>query len=137
MAKLPKYLGQKGAVFEGLDVIPVSEDVLEGSSMEVTLVCSEFTCRCPITGQPDWAELVIQYTPHRALIESKSCKLYLETYRELGIFHEHLAEQVLKDVVRAVLPLKAKVTVNFNVRGGIAISAATEWVRCLRDIIGG
>jgi 7-cyano-7-deazaguanine reductase len=68
------------------------------------LHCREFTCRCPITGQPDWAEITISYRPNARIVESKSVKLYLETFREEGIFHEHLATTIRDDFVAALDP---------------------------------
>ena len=91
--------------------------------MDVTLHCSEFTCLCPLTKQPDFAQIEITYVPDQWLAESKSVKLYLETYREQGVFHEHLAVDIGKDFVKFVKPLSVDVIVYFNVRGGIAISA--------------
>ncbi len=96
-------------------------------SLTVALHCTEFTCRCPVTGQPDWAQIDIEYVPDQAVVESKSLKLYLETFREEGIFHEHLAQVVLDDFVAAVRPLACSVTVRFNVRGGIAITATATY----------
>ena len=61
--------------------------------LEIVLDCSEFTCRCPITAQPDWATIEIRYRPGPRVVETKSLKLYLETFREVGIFHEHLARR--------------------------------------------
>ncbi len=95
----------------------------------VKLHCHEFTCRCPVTGQPDWAEIYIEYVPDHSVVESKSLKLYLETFREEGIFHEHLAQVILDDFVAAAQPLRASVTVDFNVRGGIAIAATASYER--------
>jgi len=103
-------------------------DTFENLAKDITVVlhCQEFTCRCPVTGQPDWATIDIEYRPDKRIVESKSVKLYLETYREQGIFHEHLAQQILDDFVRALDPLECQVTVHFNVRGGIAIDATTK-----------
>lgn len=95
-----------------------------GSGMTVTLNCAEFTCRCPQTGQPDYATIVITYVPDKWVVESKSMKLYLETYRDEGVFHEHLAVDIANDFIKFVKPKSVNVTVNFNVRGGIAISAS-------------
>ena len=92
-------------------------------SLSVVLHCHEFTCRCPVTHQPDWAQVIIEYVPDQWIVESKSLKLYLETFREEGIFHEHLAQVLLDDLVKAVAPLSCSVTVCFNIRGGIAITA--------------
>ena len=96
-------------------------------TLEVTLHCAEFTCRCPITGQPDWATITITYTPDSRIVESKSVKLYLETFREEGIFHEHLATTIRDDFVAALDPQSLTVLVSFNSRGGIAISASSTY----------
>lgn len=98
----------------------------EDPTLEVTLHCSEFTCRCPITGQPDWARIEITYRPRRHIVESKSVKLYLETFREEGIFHEHLATTIRDDLVAALDPASLQVKVCFNSRGGIAIDAVSH-----------
>jgi 7-cyano-7-deazaguanine reductase len=97
--------------------------------LRVTLNCAEFTCRCPITNQPDWATIAISYVPAGRIVESKSVKLYLETFREEGIFHEHLATTIREDFVAALDPRSLDVTVNFNSRGGIAISAQSSYDR--------
>jgi 7-cyano-7-deazaguanine reductase len=97
--------------------------------LHVTLNCAEFTCRCPITGQPDWATIAISYAPAGRIVESKSVKLYLETFREEGIFHEHLATTIRDDFVAALDPRALEVTVNFHSRGGIAISAQSSYDR--------
>ena len=94
----------------------------------MVLHCREFTCRCPITGQPDWAEITISYRPAAKIVESKSVKLYLETFREEGIFHEHLATMIRDDFVAALDPQSLHVTVSFNQRGGIAIDATSSYV---------
>ncbi len=93
-------------------------------ALEVTLHCTEFTCLCPVTGQPDFAQIEIVYTPDKFVVESKSLKLYLESFRGVGVFHEHLAVDIGKDFMKFVKPREARVTVHFNTRGGIAISAA-------------
>ena len=97
------------------------------TTLEVVLHCREFTCRCPITGQPDWAEIRISYRPKAKIVESKSVKLYLETFREEGIFHEHLATTIRDDFVAALDPRSLDVTVMFSQRGGIAIDATSSY----------
>jgi 7-cyano-7-deazaguanine reductase len=82
-----------------------------------------------LTKQPDFAQIEITYQPDEWLAESKSMKLYLETFRNLGVFHEHLAVDIGKDFVKFVKPYSMNVTVRFNVRGGIAISAKYEYTR--------
>jgi len=97
------------------------------TTLEVVLHCREFTCRCPVTGQPDWAEITIAYRPKAKIVESKSVKLYLETFREEGIFHEHLATTIRDDFVAALDPRSLAVTVAFSQRGGIAIDATSSY----------
>jgi len=122
--KLTK-LGNKDAVADGvLEWFPLEEF---STHLDITLECTEFTCRCPVTNQPDWATIVINYEPHLRVVESKSLKLYLETFREKGIFHEHLAQRILDDLVEALEPWECSVTVHFNTRGGIAISATATY----------
>ena len=92
----------------------------------VTLQTDEFTCLCPATGQPDFAEIIIRYTPDEKIVESKSFKLYLWSFRNDGIFHEHLANRILDDFAKTVAPKWCEVTANFKARGGIAITVTTE-----------
>jgi 7-cyano-7-deazaguanine reductase len=93
----------------------------------VTLKTEEFTCVCPATGQPDFARLTIQYIPNKKIIESKSLKLYLWSYRDEGVFHEHVANVILDDLVSALKPRWCKVTADFAVRGGISITVDAEY----------
>jgi len=88
----------------------------------VTLHTEEFTCVCPATGQPDFGTITIEYIPNRKIVESKSLKLYLWSYRNEGVFQEHLANVILDDLVKALAPRWCKVTAEFAVRGGISIA---------------
>ncbi len=88
----------------------------------VTLLCPEFTCVCPITGQPDFATITIRYIPDQRIVESKSLKLYLWSFRNEGTFHEHVTNQILDDLVAALDPHWCQVVAAFNVRGGINIT---------------
>ena len=92
----------------------------------VMLDMDEFTCLCPMTGQPDFAKIKIEYVPDRYIVESKSLKLYFQSYRNEGCFHEHLTNIILDDLVKAIAPRWCKVTANFNARGGIAITVSAE-----------
>jgi 7-cyano-7-deazaguanine reductase len=96
---------------------------------EVKLFTEEFTCLCPLTGQPDFARIEIRYVPDSLLLESKSLKLYLWSYRNQGEFHEHVVNAILDDIVKAVDPHWCLVTGIFNVRGGIGITVNAEHVR--------
>ena len=93
----------------------------------VTLKTEEFTCVCPATGQPDFAKLTIKYIPDKRIIESKSLKLYLWSYRDEGAFHEHVTNVILDDLVSALKPRWCKVTADFAVRGGISITIDAEY----------
>lgn len=92
----------------------------------VTLETSEFTCLCPKTGQPDFATIKVEYVPDKKVIESKSFKLYLWSYRNEGAFHEHVINQILEDLLEVIDPHWCKVTGIFNIRGGIGITVEAE-----------
>ena len=93
----------------------------------VTLRCPEFTTLCPITGQPDFGELVIRYVPAKRLVESKSLKLYLFSFRNHGDFHEDVCNVVLKDLRALLAPKYVEVRGLFRPRGGIAIHPFVAW----------
>ena len=86
----------------------------------------EFTCLCPMTGQPDFARLELDYIPDRRCVELKSLKLYIWSYRNRGAFHEAVTNQILSDLVRATHPRFMRLTARFNVRGGIHTTVTAE-----------
>ena len=86
---------------------------------EIDLECPEFTCVCPLTGQPDFATIRIRYVPDGQCIELKSLKFYLWSFRGEGAFHEDVINRILDDLVRACRPRSMTVVGDFNVRGGI------------------
>ena len=93
----------------------------------VTLQTDEFTSVCPITGQPDFASITVKYIPDRLIIESKSLKLYFHSFRNEGVFHEHVTNRILDDLVSVLKPRWCMVTGDFSVRGGIAIVVEAEY----------
>jgi len=95
----------------------------------VTLETDEFTCVCPMTGQPDFASIRVDYVPDKMVVESKSFKLYLWSYRNEGVFHEHLINTILDDLVKTLDPHWCRVTGAFHVRGGIGITVEAEHVK--------
>ncbi|MFA4984420.1 MAG: preQ(1) synthase [Candidatus Omnitrophota bacterium] len=95
----------------------------------VRLDVPEFTCICPKTGLPDFANILIEYSPEKYCIELKSFKLYTISYRNVGIFHEHVINRILDDFVRAARPKWAKITGVFNPRGGITTTVTSEYLR--------
>lgn len=86
---------------------------------EISFDCPEFTCLCPLTGQPDFAHIKIRYVPDRYCVELKSLKLYLWSFRDQGAFHEKVTNQIANDLVAALGPRKLWVEADFFVRGGI------------------
>jgi len=86
----------------------------------------EFTCLCPMTGQPDFAKLRFEYVPDRKCVELKSLKLYVWSYRDEGAFHEAVTNQILDDLVQALQPRFMRLTADFNVRGGIYTAVVVE-----------
>jgi len=86
---------------------------------EVEITCPEFTSVCPRTAQPDFGIIRIKYVPDAKIIELKSLKLYMFSFRDQGIFHEHVTNKILDDIVSACDPLRCEVVGDFNVRGGL------------------
>jgi 7-cyano-7-deazaguanine reductase len=95
----------------------------------VTLTTDEFTAVCPLTGQPDFARITVNYIPDQRILESKSFKLYIWSFRDEGVFHEHVTNVILDDLVEVLDPHYCKVTGEFAVRGGIAITVEAEYER--------
>ena len=92
----------------------------------VRLESDEFTCICPATGQPDFAHIIVEYIPNKKILESKSFKLYLWSYRDEGVFHEHVTNTILDDLVAALEPRWCRVVGAFSIRGGINITIEVE-----------
>ena len=95
----------------------------------VTFNCPEFTSLCPITGQPDFAEIVIRYIPDVKMVESKSLKLYLFSFRNHGDFHEDCVNIIMKDLIRLMDPKYIEVVGLFTPRGGISIHPYANYGR--------
>lgn len=94
---------------------------------EVVIECPEFTTLCPVTGQPDFATITFIYTPGPSIVELKSLKLYLWSFRDEGHFHEDVTNRMLDDFVDMIQPRKLKVVGKFNVRGGIYTTVTAEY----------
>ena len=89
--------------------------------------CPEFTSLCPVTHQPDFGSITIDYSPDKRCIESKSLKIYLFAFRTNMTFHEEVVNRILEDIVRVCKPRQARVTGKFNPRGGISITVTVEY----------
>lgn len=109
-----------------LETIPNSYPERE---YEVDLTLPEFTCLCPMTGQPDFATFRIVYVPGPRCVELKSLKLYLWSFRDEGHYHEDVTNIVRDDLVAALDPARLNVTATFNVRGGITTVIRTSYQR--------
>ncbi|MET0071347.1 MAG: preQ(1) synthase [Candidatus Thiodiazotropha sp.] len=86
----------------------------------------EFTCLCPKTGQPDFAEMTLEYVPDKRCVELKALKLYVWSFRDQGAFHEAVTNEILSDLVSATQPRFMRLTAEFNVRGGIYTTVVAE-----------
>ena len=89
----------------------------------------EFTCLCPMTGQPDFAALTLDYIADKLCVELKSLKLYIWSFRNQGTFHEAVTNRILDDLVQATRPRWMRLEAKFNVRGGICTSVIAEHVK--------
>jgi 7-cyano-7-deazaguanine reductase len=94
---------------------------------EVECVCPEFTCVCPMTGQPDFATVTIKYVPGPKIVELKSLKLYLWSFRQEGVFHEDVTNRILDDLVASLAPRRLTVESAWNVRGGITTTVRASY----------
>ena len=95
----------------------------------VKLNCEEFTCVCPVTHQPDFATLKIRYIPDEKLVESKSLKLYLTSFRNVGTFHEDVVNRIADDLIKLLNPRYFEIEGLFKVRGGISIEPFVNFGR--------
>src|ERR1700730_3873802 len=94
---------------------------------EIRFECPEFTCVCPMTGQPDFATVRIQYVPDERCVELKSLKLYLNSFRDVKVFHEHVINLILEDFVKACNPMSVEIEGDFNVRGNIKTTVKASY----------
>ena len=106
------------------------ENPRPGRDYTITIRCPEFTSVCPKTAQPDFGEIIIEYCPDNSCIELKSLKLYMQSYRNKGIFYEALTNDILDDLAGACKPRWMKVTSLFAPRGGITTEVVSEQKRC-------
>jgi 7-cyano-7-deazaguanine reductase len=100
-----------------------------GRDYSIEIVCPEFTSLCPKTGQPDFGTLTFTYTPGEWCVELKSLKLYLQQFRNEGIFYEHATNRILDDLVAALAPRRMRLVAAFTPRGGITTSVTVEYVK--------
>ena len=108
------------------DVLETFENQFPNRDYVIEIGCPEFTSVCPKTGQPDFGTLTITYTPDRKCVELKSLKLYLQSFRNEGIFYENATNRILDDLVAVLQPRRIKLLAAFTPRGGITTSVTVE-----------
>ncbi len=98
-----------------------------GSDAVVEIVTDEFTAVCPWSGLPDFGRLTIRYVPQERVLELKSFKYYLHSYRNVGIYQEHATNRILQDLVAATAPRWMELVLDYNIRGGVHTTATARW----------
>jgi 7-cyano-7-deazaguanine reductase len=109
------------------DVLETFDNQYPGRDYTIQIVCPEFTSVCPKTGQPDYGTLKIDYVPEAKCVELKSLKMYLQQYRNMGVFYETLTNRILDDLADVLQPRKMTLTAAFNARGGITTSVTASF----------
>ncbi|MBP1933947.1 preQ(1) synthase [Ammoniphilus resinae] len=128
-----KYTGIR---FDTQDETAIMTDILEtipyeyvGKRTEVVIPTNEFTSVCPWSGLPDFADIKITFIPNQLLIEMKSLKYYLTSYRNVGIYQEHATNRILKELVAVCDPLYMKIEADWNARGGLGTKVVVEYTK--------
>ena len=115
--------GQKKILESKLETV---ENAYPGRDYTIDITLPEFTCLCPLSGYPDFAVIRVQYIPDRLILELKSVKLYINKFRDKGIFHEEVVNKILDDLVAACRPRWMEVTGDFNPRGNVKTIVRAE-----------
>jgi 7-cyano-7-deazaguanine reductase len=116
-----RTLGSKVTGFDGFDTFPTPKGVTK-----VKAISDEVTAVCPVTGQPDWYIVTIEYSPREKCVESKTLKLYLQSFRNKGLFCEAFSSKIAHDILQELNAAWVKVTVIQKARGGVSLEATTE-----------
>ncbi|MDR0800388.1 MAG: preQ(1) synthase [Endomicrobium sp.] len=111
-----------------LSVLKAMPYEYDGKDINVCIETEEFTCLCPWTGLPDFAYIVINYTPDKTVVEFKSLKLYLQSYRMVGMVHESVVNSILNDLVKTIKPKELSIDIEFGIRGGITTTVSAEYL---------
>lgn len=122
------FVGEEGIDTECLECFAYAyADKPVGDAMEIVTTTDEFTSVCPFSGLPDFARVTIAYTPARLCLELRSLKYYLTSYRNVGIWYEHLVNRMLEDLVRACRPRTMRIEIVCNPRGGLASTVTASY----------
>jgi len=109
------------------DLLETFDNQFPDREYTIEIVCPEFTSVCPKTGQPDFGTLTITYVPARLCVELKSLKMYLQQFRNEGIFYEHVTNRILEDLTSKVNPRRMQLKAAFSPRGGISTIVTAEF----------
>lgn len=115
--------------FRGL--LEIFENQFPDRDYQIEIVCPEFTSVCPRTGQPDFGTLTITYTPNKKCVELKSLKFYMQSFRNQGIFYEHVTNTILDDLAAVIEPRSMKIEAAFNTRGGMQETVTVKYTGAL------
>ena len=120
---------------EEMNLYPLDTFAYEypGREIAITFECPEFTAICPFSDFPDFATIKIEYVPHERCVELKSLKLYVNSFRSVKIFHEHVVNKILEDFVAAVDPVRVDLFGDFNIRGNIKTTIRASYRRPERE----
>tara|TARA_B100000959_G_C14889521_1_gene586064 strand:- start:841 stop:1203 length:363 start_codon:yes stop_codon:yes gene_type:complete len=111
------------------EVLEVFDNQFPERDYSIQIVCPEFTSLCPKTGQPDFGVLTFTYIPDRFCVELKSLKIYLQQFRNEGIFYEHATNRIVDDLVDSIKPRRLKCEAAFTARGGITTKVTVEYLQ--------
>ncbi|CAN5587941.1 NADPH-dependent 7-cyano-7-deazaguanine reductase QueF [soil metagenome] len=110
-----------------LDQLETFPNPAPGRDYAIEIICPEFTSVCPKTGQPDFGTIVYVYTPGAVCVELKSLKLYLQRFRNQGIFYEQVTNKLLDDFVEAIQPQRVTITTKWTPRGGVSTNVTVSY----------
>lgn len=115
------------------DLLETFDNQFPGRDYSIEIVAPEFTSLCPKTGQPDFGVLTFRYTPAERCVELKSLKMYLQQFRNEGIFYEHVTNRILDDLVAVLAPRRMTITAAFSPRGGITTTVTATFESAAED----
>src|SRR5262245_53676558 len=121
-------LNRRGPMSDFRNLLETFENEFPDRDYQIDIVAPEFTSVCPRTGQPDFGTMTISYTPDRKCVELKSLKFYLQSFRNQGIFYEHVTNTILDDLVAVTRPRWMKIEAAFNARGGMTEKVIAKYV---------
>ena len=122
---------KRGLDFGDIALLETFENQFPEREYTIEIVCPEFTSVCPKTGQPDFGTLTITYIPNKKCVELKSLKFFLQSFRNQGIFYEHVTNTILDDLAAVMQPRWLKIAAAFNARGGMTETVTAEYVAAM------